>query len=569
VAGSKERSSVPLVGGALLALVLFGMAATGSGAASEPKSSLTLVARPVAAEPPAVVPTGKALDALIGKSKTLVVGARNEVRAGKLLRSAGGRRLLTRVSVWVVPSGKVKRLLGQMNTPEAKLARFVELPADRDSIVEPMPPPQPYGFTDPLATPTYSWHVYAIGANQVPAAGPGFPITVFDSGLDPTHPDFAGRPNTFFLNEQSVALSSEDYHGTMVASTAAAALNGVGAEGIYAAAALRSYDFDYSTAESYYGGFEAAARAGPSVVNMSFGGTEESRADYEANMSTFAGGSLLVAAAGNEYDQGNPTNYPGAYPHVLTVAATDQTGAPTSFSSSGPQVDLAAPGVAIPVQDPQDPQAYFPVDGTSFAAPIVSAAAAWVMTVRPMEKTQLFDAVRWTARDTGQLGWDQRTGYGILDIPTLFSAALPSVDPQEPNDDIDQVTAGAMFAKAKTSINGAGTNASVSARLDAAEDPRDVYRVVVPAKRTVTLTVSADANLALELWSTTATTVWTGTRGRLGAADRSGGPDTLTWANRGSRSRIVYVNVRPSNRTAQHLTAKYTLRVRVSKSLTS
>jgi hypothetical protein len=49
----------------------------------------------------------------------------------------------------------------------------------------------------------------------------------------------------------------------------------------------------------------------------------------------------------------------------------------------------------------------------------------------------------------------------------------------------------------------------LSARADAAEDPRDLYRVIVPAKKTLTLTLSADANLALELWSSDAATVWT------------------------------------------------------------
>jgi Subtilase family len=546
-------------------LVLLGLGASTSGAAPGARTRSVRALGPVAAEPPAVVPSGGALQKLIDRSPFLVVGARHVPRAAKLLKAVGARELLTRVSVWLVPSGKVQQLLARMNTPEVKLARFVELPANRAEIVEPLPPPKPYAFTDPLASPTYGWHIYAVGANQVPARGPGFPVTVFDSGLDVTNPDFVGRPNTVLLNQQDVALDSENYHGTMVASTAAAALNGVGAEGIYAGAALRSYDFDYSTAESYYGGFAAAQKAGPSAVNMSFGGTQSSRADYEANMSTFAGGSLLVAAAGNEYEDGNPTNYPGAYPHVLTVAATDQTGAPASFSSSGPQVDLAAPGVAIPVQDPQNPQAYFSVDGTSFAAPIVSAAAAWVMTVRPMEKTQLFDLVRWTARDTAQPGWDERTGYGILDVPALFGTALPSVDPQEPNDDIDQVSAGAMFARAKPAINGAGKNATLRARVDAADDPRDIYRVVVPAKRTVTLAVTADADLALELWSTAATTVWTGTRGRLAASDRTGRAETVKWANRGGSRRVVFANVRASSRSAQHLNAKYTLGVRISK----
>ena len=167
-------------------------------------------------------------------------------------------------------------------------------------------------------------------------------------------------------------------------------------------------------------------QAGPSVINMSFGGEEASRADYELMIAAFEAGSTLVAASGNEYAEGNPISYPAAYPHVLTVGATDQSGAPASFSSSGPHVDLAAPGVAIPVQDPTDPNYYFPVDGTSFAAPIVSAAAAYAMTARPMEKTQLFDLVRWTARDTAAPNWDERTGYGIRRHACSISSPHPS-----------------------------------------------------------------------------------------------------------------------------------------------
>ena len=66
-----------------------------------------------------------------------------------------------------------------------------------------------------------------------------------------------------------------------------------------------------------------------------------------------------------------------------------------------------------------------------------------------MEKTQLFDLVRWTARDTAAPGWDERTGYGIVDMPALLAAPLPPVDPSEPNDDIDQVKPGEMFAGGK------------------------------------------------------------------------------------------------------------------------
>jgi subtilisin family serine protease len=447
----------------------------------------------------------------------------------------------------------------KMDTPKAKLARFVGVPANRGDIVEPLPTPIPYGFTDPLAVPTYSWHIHSIGADQAPTIGPGFPLTVFDSGLDVNHPDFAGRPNTFMLNEQQVALTDQDYHGTMVAATAAAALNGIGGEGVYPSAVLRSYDFDYSTAASYYGGFAAAARAGPSVVNMSFGGTQASRADYEAIISTFASGSLLVAAAGNEYQEGNPTSYPAAYPHVLTVAATDQAGTPAPFSSAGPNVDLAAPGVGIPIQSPLDPHRYFAVDGTSFAAPIVSAAAAETMTARPMDKTQLLELLRLTARPSPE-GWNERTGYGVLNVPALFTTALPAVDPQEPNDDIDQVAAGQMFTTATTPINPDGSNARLAARVDAIEDPADVYRIIVPAKRRLTVSYAGGtAGLAVGLWSSSARSI-TSTVGLLAPPKRS----TVTWRNTSGGVRAVYAAIWPIDQTT-HLDASYTFQVRISR----
>jgi subtilisin family serine protease len=506
------------------------------------------------------VPTASALDAMIRRSRILIVGARNVPRAAALLKASGARRLLPRDSVWLVSSSRVKPLLSKMDTPKVKLARFVDVPADRNDIFEPLPTPIPYAvYTDPLATPTYSWHIYATGAEEAPTVGPGFPVTVFDSGLDVNHPDFAGRPNTLLLNQQSVALTDQDYHGTMVAATAAAALNGVGGEGVYPGGALRSYDYDYATAASYYGGFATATQAGPSVINMSFGGKESSRADYEAIISTFSGGSVLVAAAGNEYQEGNPTSYPGAYPHVLTVAATDQAGAPTSFSSAGPHVDVAAPGVAIPIQDPRDPHYYLSVDGTSFAAPIVSAAAAEAMTARPMDKTQLLELLRLTARPALQ-GWNERIGYGILDIPALFTTALPAVDPQEPNDDIDQVAAGQMFSTATAPINGVGKNALLSGRVDAVEDPSDVYRVVVPAKRRLTVSYSANAqSLAVALWSSSARSI-SSTAGLLASPNRR----AAAWRNSSARPRVVYAAIWPADNPT-HLDASYTLQVRISR----
>ena len=71
------------------------------------------------------------------------------------------------------------------------------------------------------------WWLADVGADRATAPGPGVPITIVDSGTDPTHPEFAGRPNTTFLNDQTVS-GTDEFHGTVVASVAAAPANGVG-----------------------------------------------------------------------------------------------------------------------------------------------------------------------------------------------------------------------------------------------------------------------------------------------------------------------------------------------------
>ena len=66
----------------------------------------------------------------------------------------------------------------------------------------------------------------------------------------------------------------------------------------------------------------------------------------------FAKGSLVVAASGNEFAQGNPVIFPAAYPHVLSVASLDPTLKSSGFSSANAAVDVAAPGVDVPVATP-------------------------------------------------------------------------------------------------------------------------------------------------------------------------------------------------------------------------
>ena len=108
---------------------------------------------------------------------------------------------------------------------------------------------------------------------------------------------------------------------------------------------------------------------------------------------------LVVAAAGNDGDIGNPLIFPASLPHVLTAAATDRQNQVTSFSSRSRFVDLAAPGEDITVATALD-DSWAPEDGTSFSSPLVAGAAAWVWTVRPeLDASQLFEVMRRSAVD--------------------------------------------------------------------------------------------------------------------------------------------------------------------------
>ena len=406
------------------------------------------------------------------------------------------------------------------------------------------------------------WWLARIGADPAAAPGPGVPITIVDSGVDPNHPELAGRPNTIFLNDQTVDGPAE-FHGTIVASLAAAPANGVGIVGVYPQAVLQSWDAspvpglqEFSLVD----GITAAAAHCPGVINLSFTGTNPSTAIEEAILGAFHNGCLVVAAAGNTGLEGSPPTYPADYPHVLTVGATDQNDAVAPFSTLTPALDLAAPGVgligAVPVS--HDASGYSSgLNGTSFAAPLVSAAAAWVWTLRPtLDVTQLFELLRQSARDIGPPGFDTGSGLGIVSIPNALAAAAPARDPSEPNDDVDQIRPGALFATGQPALTSSSKPSTrIAGRIDENEDPRDLYRIWVPAHRVVRATVDAAGDAAARIWGPRTASVGEGILSRR--RDLKG--PLIRGGNTGV---VAYVEVLLTGRTS---TASYVLGVKASK----
>ena len=456
-----------------------------------------------------------------------------QLRRGE--RVPGATLVSRRLGVWRLPAAHAERVALGLHP----------LAIEADRAVTPQ-----RASAEPFAG--LEWWRAAVGADRVLPPGPGKRVTVIDSGLDVGHPEFAGRPNTMLLNGQSITGAEDEAHGTAVSSVAAAPENGIGLVGIYPQAALAEWDTGAMYVSDVIQGIEHALDAGQSVINMSFGfdGYDQLLAD-EVDVA-FGSGSLVVAAAGNDFLEGNARHSPAALPHVLTVGATGEQNHSSDFSSRSPALDLAAPGENIPVAVPTwvSPSGYASADGTSFSAPLVSGAAAWVWTRRPeLDVTQLFDLMRWSATDIGTPGFDEDSGWGLLNVPAALSMDAPAVDPGEPNDDIYEVLAGKLFRNAASPLTSPGHGgATVGARLDVTEDPEDVYRVWVPARHRVTIRVTLSGDADVELWNaTTPSVLITGAVRRKHLLDGSGydgdHPENVAFRNRTRRGTYVFLDV--------------------------
>jgi hypothetical protein len=506
---------------------------------------------------PPPLPGPRALQAM-GARGPMLVELRG--RSGAFaLQAAGGTQVSSALRLWKLPGAAAARLV-----PRLAAAGAV-------SVVEPdrvmLHPLAARDVTDPLV-PT-EWWIPVVGADTVVPPGPGVPVTVIDSGVDMTHPEFAGRPDTSALNQQTLVGRDVD-HGTAVSSVVGAPVNGVGLVGVYPQAVLRAFDTSPADAideASVIEGIVEASQAGRGVINLSLGGPGKSFFMAQAIVLAFGRGTITVAAAGNEFLNGNTLWYPASDPHVLTVAATTQGDKPAVFSGSSAAVDLAAPGVQIPVAVPLtvDSTGYSTLNGTSFSAPLVAGATAWVWTARPtLETTQVYDLMRWSARDIWEPGRDKDTGYGMLDIPAALTLSPPPIDPLEPNDDLEQVKAGGVFSAAKPLVKG-----SFKARVDFTDDPADLYRVNVPAHSTLTVTMKPDANVNLELWGPlTRSVTETGDERRRDLLGISAHPgvqaEVVRWTNKGRKAIVAYADVYFPSRSAA-LDADYAITVKTAR----
>lgn len=296
---------------------------------------------------------------------------------------------------------------------------------------------------DPHFAP-YQWNLRTIGMESAWDVSTGVEITVavLDTGVDLEHPEL--KPNLVqgydFLNDDPQA-EDDSGHGTHAAGIiAAAANNGVGIAGMCWRCKVMPIKVLTNTgvgADSEVArGVIYAVDNGARVINISFGGPRASETLARAIEYAWSKGALIVAAAGNTGDRGNEVTYPAAYPHVLAVAATDQTDTVPAFSQHGPYVAVAAPGVEVPSTF-WPGAGYGPYargTGTSAAAPHVAALAALVWSVAPdLSNDRVRQIIESTAVDVGPRGRDDLSGAGRINAAAALRLLRPSAPTPQPS----------------------------------------------------------------------------------------------------------------------------------------
>jgi len=151
------------------------------------------------------------------------------------------------------------------------------------------------------------------------------------------------------------------------------------------------------------------------VISMSFGGFSYDEAFHQAIIAAYNYGIVLVAAAGNEGDDG--VTYPAKFDEVIAVAAIDENDEVPSWSSKGPEVELAAPGVNVLSTVPNN--RYESYSGTSMACPHVSGTVGLMISKilaegRTYTVEDIRDILHQTADDIVSSGKDEASGYGVV-----------------------------------------------------------------------------------------------------------------------------------------------------------
>jgi|CZKU01.1.fsa_nt_gi serine protease len=318
-------------------------------------------------------------------------------------------------------------------------------PAREDAVIEALSGDPRIEHVEPMAIyretfvpddPLYAskqWNLRRVGAEKAWSYSCGQGVTVavidtgvacFDKGPFSRGTDLAGtrcEGGWNFVTDTREAYDDQG-HGTHVAGTIAQTThNGVGAAGLAFCASLMPVKVlnkqGFGSVANVAEGIRFAADEGAQIINLSLGGPIKSGILKDAVDHALARGVVIVAAAGNS---GKRVGWPAAYPGVVAVSATDDTDTIAWFSSRGPEVGIAAPGVGVTQQTicnggRDKCEIFGTFNGTSMASPHVAGVAAMIEALGVTRADAVRDALFGGARAPTAGSDPNLYGAGILD----------------------------------------------------------------------------------------------------------------------------------------------------------
>ena len=238
-------------------------------------------------------------------------------------------------------------------------------------------------------------------------------IAIVDSGVDSSHPYLQNRiVQAHNIVDNSDNVYDESGHGTKVAGIIAACtpetakimpIKVDNVNGVY-------------TPESIAAAIDYAVEHRAGVINISLNAAagRNNHVVIDAVTEAVRQGVTVVAAAGNN---GNDVlNYtPSNAENAIIVTAVNGNRELWSSSNYGDTVVVAAPGVGVVSTIPNGD--YGSSDGTSMAAPYVSAAAAMIrMDIPGITPDEIRNLLLGYSTDLGAPGWDPWYGGGLIDL---------------------------------------------------------------------------------------------------------------------------------------------------------
>ncbi len=281
--------------------------------------------------------------------------------------------------------------------------------------------------------------------------GKGITVAVIDTGVNMDHPDLI---HAKWTNDAEIPYNNIDddgngyvddvngwdfyyedskpddmfNHGTHIAGLIAAKDNDIGVIGVAPDSKILPlkvcHDNGECPADRIIEALDYALEKNVDVISIALGSPYYSHILKSKIDEVTDAGIIVVASSGN--GGLNELYYPAAFSRVVSTGAVDKNEEVAYFSNTGEGLDFVSPGVNINSTSGVD--SYLTESGTSESAGILAGVFALAREYfnHPNGK-ELVAAAKYTARDIRSVGYDTNTGYGLIDLDSLFSLSIEDI----------------------------------------------------------------------------------------------------------------------------------------------